>query len=345
MLDLLIVVATSAISACRTQRELALENLALRHQLAVLQRKRGTKRLRLGRLDRALWSWLRGVWTGWAGAVVIVRPATVIRWHRDLFRWFWARKSGASRAAGRPTIAADVIELIRTMANANRLWGAPRIHGELGRLGIVVAESTVALYLPKRRKPPSLTWRSFLDEHVGELVSIDFFTVPTATMRVLYVMLVLSHDRRRIVHFNVTPNPTAAWTAQQVVEAFPWETAPRYLVRDRDAIYGASFRGRIEHIGIEEVVTAPRSPWQNPFVERLIGSVRRECIDHRIILNERHLRRVVTSYVAYYHADRTHLALGKDAPEPRAIDGTNFGEVIAMPRVGGLHHRYMRRAA
>ena len=345
MLDVLIVLARSVLSMFQARRELALENVALRHQLNVLKRRHGAKRPRVGRWDRALWIWLRRAWTSWRQALVIVRADTVVRWHRRAFRWYWDRKSRASRAVGRPTIAPDVIALIGQMAMANPLWGAPRIHGELGKLGIVVAPSTVAIYLPKHRKPPSLTWRAFLGEHAAELAAIDFFTVPTASMRVLYVMLVLSHDRRRVVHFNVTANPTAMWTAQQVVAAFPWETAPRFLLRDRDSIYGTSFRDRIEHLRIEEVVSAPRSPWQNPFVERLIGSVRRECLDHRIVLNKRHLLGVLKNYFAYYHVDRTHLSLGKDAPEPRSVEPADLGNVVALPRAGGIHHRYVRRAA
>jgi transposase InsO family protein len=232
------------------------------------------------------------------------------------------------------------------VALANLLWGAPRIHGELLKLGIGISEREVSRLMPRApRKPPSQTWRTFLTNHIGTLASIDFFTVPTATFRVLYVFVVLAHDRRRVLHFNVTEHPTAAWTAQQIVEAFPDASAPKYLMRDRDRIYGATFRDRLAGMGIEEVLSAPRSPWQNPFVERLIGSIRRECLDHVIVLGERHLQRILGSYFDYYHRSRTHLSLTKDAPEARAVMSPETGEVIELPEVGGLHHRYERRAA
>ena len=231
------------------------------------------------------------------------------------------------------------------MAATNPLWGAPRIHGELRKLGIEVAERTVSRLMPKRRAPPSQTWRTFLANHVRDLVSLDFFTVPTAGLRVLFVFLVLAHHRRRVVHFNVTEHPTAHWTAQQLVEAFPNDTAPSYLLRDRDAVYGDAFRQRVKGMGIGEVLTAPSSPWQNPFVERLIGSVRRECLDHVLVLSEPHLRRILTAYFAYHHRARTHLSLDKDAPDVRPVERPEAGRVVALPEVGGLHHRYVRQAA
>jgi transposase InsO family protein len=231
------------------------------------------------------------------------------------------------------------------MTEANPLWGAPRIHGELGKLGIVVSERTVSRLLRRRRRPPSQTWRTFLTNHVAFLVSMDFFTVPTLTGRVLFVLVLLTHHRRQIVHLAVTEHPTAAWTAQQIIEAFPNDTAPRWLLRDRDSIYGDVFRRRVAGMGITEVITSPSSPWQNPYAERLIGSIRRECLDHAIALGERHLRRLLTAYLAYYHGARTHLALEKDAPTPRRVQTPTEGPVVAFPEVGGLHHRYERRAA
>ncbi len=231
------------------------------------------------------------------------------------------------------------------MAAANPLWGAPRIHGELLKLGIDIAERTVSRLLPKWRPQPSQTWRTFLANHVRDLVSIDFFTVPTARLRVLFVLVVLAHHRRRVVHFNVTEHPTAHWTAQQIVEAFPNDTAPSALLRDRDTVYGAAFRHRVKGMGIREVLTAPSSPWQNPFAERLIGSIRRECLDHVLVLSERHLRRILTRYFGYYHRARTHLSLDKDAPDARPIEPPELGPVIPISEVGGLHHRYARRAA
>src|SRR5881409_2954444 len=199
--------------------------------------------------------------------------------------------------------------------------------------------------MPKRRKEPSQTWKTFLNNHVGRLVSIDFFTVPTLQLRLLFVFVVLAHQRRRVLHFNVTEHPTAEWAAQQIVEAFPEDTAPRYLIRDRDGIYGDHFRNRVQGMGIAEVLTAPRSPWQNPFAERLVGSIRRECLDHVIVLGEGHLRAILKSYFAYYHRARTHLSLGKDAPDPRPVQPPSAGEIVAFPEVGGLHHRYERSAA
>jgi len=231
------------------------------------------------------------------------------------------------------------------MSRANPLWGAPRIHGELLKLDIHLSQATVSKYMIRHRKPPSQSWKTFLKNHAPDLVSIDFLTVPTATFRILYVFLVLSHERRSVLHFAITDHPTAEWTAQQMVEAFPYDTAPRYVLRDRDKIYGSEFRRRVDGMGIEQVCTAPRSPWQNPYVERIIGSIRRECLDHLIILNATHLHRILRSYLAYYHGCRTHLSLDKDAPERRAKESPEMGKVNAIPPVGGLHHRYTRRAA
>jgi transposase InsO family protein len=231
------------------------------------------------------------------------------------------------------------------MQSANIGWGAPRIHGELLKLGIDISQATVSKYMVRQQKPPSQTWRTFLENHADCIAGIDFFTVPTATFRVLYVFIVLSHDRRQVVHFNVTEHPTAQWTAQQLVEAFPYDSAPRYLLRDRDAIYGEKVRRRIMSLGIEEVVTAPRSPWQNPFVERIIGSIRRDCLNHIIVLNERHLRRILREYFSYYHTCRTHISLNKDPPETRTVEPPEMGDIVAFPHVGGLHHRYGRIAA
>jgi putative transposase len=230
------------------------------------------------------------------------------------------------------------------MSRENPLWGAPRVQSELTLLGYQVAQSTVAKYLHRSRKPPSQSWRTFLDNHVGTLASVGFFTVPTATYRVLYCLLVLRHDRRRVVHFNVSAHPTERWTAQQLIEAFPFDEAPNYLIRDRDGIYGKYFQRRVKGMGIEEVPTAPRSPWQNPYIERLIGSIRRECLDHVIVLNERHLRRILKISFEYYHSSRTHLSLQRNAPTARAVEPRQRGRVISFPKVGGLHHRYARAA-
>jgi transposase InsO family protein len=276
--------------------------------------------------------------------LVIVKPETVIGWHRKGFQLFWAWKVRHGQP-GRPAVSKEIRQLIRKMSRENPLWGAPRIHGELLKLGIDIGETSVGKYIVRSRKPPSQTWRTFLENHVKNMVSVDFFTVPTIRFQVLYVFLVLAHDRRRIVHFNVTAHPTAEWTAQQLREAFPFEQIPRYLLRDRDRIYGGEFSKDVKAMGIQEVLSAPRSPWQRAYVERVIGTIRRECLDHVIVLNEASLYRHVKSFLAYYHESRTHLSLAKDTPEPRPVHPPTLGAVVAVPQVGGLHHRYERRAA
>ena len=326
----------------RQVREIALENLALRQQLAVMRRQHPRPRLR--RADRLFWVWLSRIWSDWRQALLLVRPETVIAWHRQGFRLFWSWISRRKRA-GRPGVSPEVRDLIRKVAAANPLWGAPRIHGELLKLGIEVSERTVSRLLSPNRDPPSQTWKAFLNNHVKDLVSVDFFTVPTVSFRVLFVFVVLAHHRRRVVHFNVTEHPTALWTGQQMVEAFPEDTAPRYLLRDRDKVFGYDFRERIEGMSIEEVLCAPASPWQRAFVERLIGTVRRDCLDHMIVFGEGHLRRILKSYFEYYHRSRTHLGLAKDTPEPRSVQPAAMGDIVELPQVGGLHHRYERRAA
>jgi putative transposase len=291
-----------------------------------------------------LWVWLSRLWPGWRQTPEFVQPRTVIAWQKERFRDYWRRLSQSGRP-GRPAICKEVIDLIRDMWCSNPTWGSPRIVGELRKLGITVSKSTVEKYRPRIRKPPSPTWKAFLSNHVKDLVSGDFFTVPTATFNVLFVFIILAHDRRRIVHFNITQHPTAQWTTQQIVEAFPWNEAPRYLLRDRDSIYGEAFQKRVRHMGIEEVKMAPLSPRQSPYVERLIGSIRRECLNDVIVLNERHLRRVLQSYADYYHNWRTHRSLEMDAPEPRPVQLAEVGPVRKLPEVGGLHHHYERIAA
>jgi putative transposase len=320
---------------------LVAENLALRQQLAVCIHS--NKRPKLRTRDRVFWIWLMRFWPDWRSALLIVQPETVIRWHRQGFRLYWRWKSRASKP-GRPAIEAEVRALIRRMCQENPTWGAPRIQSELKLLGHELAESTVAKYMLRAPKPSSQTWRTFLDNHVQDLAAVDFFTVPTATFRVLFCFVVLRHDRRRVVHFNVTTNPTARWTAQQMIEAFPFDYAPRYLIRDRDGAYGVYFRNRVDRMGIDEVPIAPRSPWQNPYCERVIGSIRRECLDHVIVLDERHLKRILHAYFDYYHNCRTHLSLERNSPEPREVEPPSGGDVIAIPQVGGLHHRYTRAA-
>jgi putative transposase len=330
-------------SIFRSCAALQLENLALRHQIGVLQRS-ARKRPKLTPADRLLWVALSRIWRDWRSALAIVQPATVIAWHRAGFRLFWAWKVRRGQPR-RPVISREVRDLIRRMCRENPSWGAPRVHGELLKLGIDIGETSVSKYMVRGRKPPSQTWRTFLENHAQQLVSIDFFTVPTIRFQVLYVFLVLAHDRRRILHFNVTAHPTAEWTGQQLREAFPFDQLPRYLLRDRDAIFGDAFRGQVRDLGIQEVLCTPRSPWQRAYVERVIGSIRRECLDHVIVFDESSLRRVLRSYLDYYHRARTHLSLGKDSPESRPIQPPEMGRVVALPQVGGLHHRYERWAA
>ena len=231
------------------------------------------------------------------------------------------------------------------MSRENPLWGAPRIHGELLKLGIDIGETSVSKYLVHERKPPSQTWRTFLENHVKSMVSVDFFTVPTIHFQVLYVFLVLAHDRRRILHFAVTAHPTAEWTVQQLREAFPWDSAPRFLLRDRDHIFGSDFTKHVKELGIQEVLGAPGAPQQRAYIERVIGTIRRECLDHVIVFNEAALRRHLKLFLEYYHGTRTHLSLEKDSPESRSVQPPESGGVVAVPQVGGLHHRYERRAA
>jgi transposase InsO family protein len=304
----------------RSRADLEVELLALRHQVLVLRRQHGRRR------------------------VLVVKPETVIAWHRRGFRLFWRWKS-RGRPPGRPAVPREVIDLIETMYEANPTWGAPRIHGELLKLGIHVAQSTVSKYLPQSPRPPSQGWRTFLHNHLPDMIAVDFAVAPTVRGQLLYVFIVLSLARRRVLHVNVTAHLTAAWTAQQMVEALPWTATPRYVIRDRDGIYGETFQKRVEHLGLKQVVIAARSPWQNGYAERFIGSLRRECLDHVIALDERQLLRVVRSYVAYYNRTRTHLALGKDPPERRSVQDRHAGEIVAVPEVGGLHHRYERRKA
>jgi putative transposase len=337
----------SALLACiaglfRSRASLCLEHLALRHQLAVYQRS--VPRPRLRATDRVFWAWLSRLWSGWQDALAFVQPRTVIAWQRTRFRNHWARLSRGT-TPGRPLIAKEIRELIQAMWQANPTWGSPRIVGELRKLGIDVAKSTVETYRGRPPKLPSPTWKTFLKNHVQDLVALDFFVVPTITHKVLFVVLILAHERRRVVHFNMTEHPTAQWTAQQVVDAFPWDEAPRYLLRDRDRVYGTSLRQRVHNMGIEEVVIAPRSPWQNPYVERLIGSIRRDCLDHVIILHECHLRRLLTEYFHYNHHWRTHRALDMDCPQSRPVQWPELGQIRKVPEVGGLHHHYERRAA
>jgi putative transposase len=325
----------------QSRAALHLEGLARRHPWQVLQRSR-PRRLRLVQTDRWLWVALSRVWTAWRTALVIVRPETVMAWPRRGFRFFWAWKS--PRRPGRPTVPADLRARIRTMSQTNPRWGAPRIPGEWLKLGIDVSQATVATYLVRRRQPPSQTGRPFLGNHIGQVMAADFFVVPTATCRLLCVLVILAHERRRVLHVAVTDHPTAAWTAQQLRDAFPWDRAPRYLIRDRDRAFDGGAE-TAKTMGIDALLTAPHSPWQNAYAERFIGFARRECLDHVIVFSATGLQRLMHLSWAYDEQSRTHLSLNKDAPIPRPIAVPFEGHVVAIPQVGGLPHRYQRRAA
>ena len=324
-------------SLVKSRRRLQAENLVLRHQLNILRRQ-ASGRVRMSNADRLAFVWLYRLCPAVVDVVTIVRPETLIRWHRRGFKAFWRWKSRSG--GGRPPVPGEVRNLIREMSRVNGLWGAPRIHGELLKLGIEVAQSTVAKYMIKRPRRPGQSWATFLRNHTDGIAAADLFVVPTIGFKLLYGLVILKHGRRRLIHYAVTAHPTAEWVARQVVEAFPWDQAPTYLVRDRDGVYGAVVKRRLRGLGIRDRPIAPSSPWQNAYVERLIGSIRRECIDHVIILGETHLRRIMSLYANYYNQTRTHLALGKDAPIGRSVE--SCGRIIAEPMVAGLHHRYSR---
>jgi len=340
MIKWLAILLRSLVSVFRTRRDLAFENLLLRQQLAIL--KEQGARTQLSQTDRSFWVLFSRLWPRWRNALHIVKPEIVIRWHREGFRRHWIRKC---RKKGRPGLDPKINMLIKRMSRANPLWGAPRIHGELLKLGIDVSQTTVAKYLIRGRKPPSQTWQTFLENHAKDIIATDFFTVPTATFRVLFVLVILSHDRREILHTNATESPTAEWTARQIVEAVGLDDTAKYLVRDRDRKFSAYFSRQVASARLREVLTAPASPWQNAYAERVIGTIRRECLDHTIILGERHLRRTVRRYVDYYNGVRTHLSLDKDAPKVRPVQFPGRGAVRARPHCGGLHHEYYRQAA
>ena len=326
----------------RPHHELQLENLALRQQILIFERQ--VKKPQFRDRDRAFWVILSRFWPDWRNPLRLVKPETVIAWHRQSWRLFWRWKS-KSKDFGRPNIPFEVIELIRKISLENPLWGAPRIHGELIMLGIDVSQSTVAKYMTKRRGRPTQNWKTFLDNHLGEIAAIDFLTVPTITFKTIYVFLVLSLDRRRVIHFNVTTHPTAEWTARQLIQAFPFDSAPKYLIRDRDGIYGKEVRKAIKILGMNEKVISARSPWQNGYCERMVGTTKRECLHHLIIFSEGHARRVLKEFFQYYHDDRTHLGLRKATPSERKIEGPELGPVMRRPAVNGLHSRYYRQAA
>src|SRR6266404_6261382 len=324
-------------SPFKSKLRLEAENAVLRHQLIVLKR-RLHGRVRFTNNDRWFFIHLYRWFPSILKVITIVQPETLVRWHRAGFRCYWRWKSRP--LGGRPQIDTELRALIRRMSTENQLWGAPRIHGELLKLGFSVAQSTVAKYMVKRRGPPSQGWKTFLRNHAPDIAAMDLFVVPTIGLRLLYGFVIVRIDRRDIVWINVTTNPTAEWIARQITEAFPWDGAPGYMIRDRDRIYGAVVTRRLRAMGIRDKPIAPLLPWQNGFAERLIGSIRRECLDHVIAGGEAHLRRILRSYAMYYNKIRTHRSLDKDAPIWRPIQQT--GAITSNPILGGLHHHYIR---
>ena len=320
-------------SPCRLQAE----NLFLRHQLNVALRG-APSRLRLRGRDRALLIWMTRLWPDLLGMAQVIQPEIILRWHRAGFKVFWRWKS--RNRAGRPKIDRGLRDLIRRMSKENPLWGAARIHGELLMLGFEVAQSTVSKYMVRPSKPPSQSWKTFLQNHAQAIAAIDMCVVPTLSFDRLFAFLVLGHGRRQLLWFEVTGYPTAKWLARQITEAFPWTSTPAYLLRDNDSAYGHVFTSRVKAMGIRDRPISPHSPWQNGYAERLIGTLRRECLDQMIIFGETHLRRILSAYAAYYNQARTHLALQKDAPLHRVVH--RFGGVVAIPVLAGLHHQYIR---
>jgi len=337
MIALICFVLAVLASPFKSNIRLEAENAVLRHQLIILRRKLNG-RARLTNHDRwffvQLYRWFPPI----LPVLVIIRPETLLRWHRAGFRRYWRWKS--RRRGGRPQIETELRALIRQMSTENFLWGAPRIHGELLKLGFSVAQSSVAKYMVKRGGPPSQKWRAFLRNHAPDIAAMDLFVVPAIGFKLLYGFVIIRLDRRDLVWIGVTTNPTAEWVARQITEAFPWDDAPRFMIRDRDQIYGTVVTRRLRAMGIRDKPTAPASPWQNGFAERLIGSIRRECLDHIIVLGEQHLRRILKSYADYYNSVRTHRSLHKDAPIFRPIHQTGF--IRSHPILGGLHHHYVR---
>lgn len=321
----------------RPRAAMEAEILVLRQQIIVLRRGRAG-RMSFLTIDRMVLGWICELFPKTREALAIVRPDTVVRWHRAGFRRYWRWKS--RHRWGRPALDAEIRQLIQEMSVANPLWGAPRIYGELLKLGIDVGQTTVAKYMVRGRHPPSQGWKTFLHNHADGIAAMDLFVVPTLSFRLLYGLLIMGHGRRQILWLGVTAHPTAEWIANQLTAACGWEQVPRYLIRDRDTCYGSLFIRRVRSLGIRDHPTSARSPWQNGYAERLIGSIRRECLDHIVVAGEQHLRYILACYMDYYNAVRTHLALGKDAPNGRAI--LRHGRIEMRPILGELHHQYVR---
>jgi len=342
MLRLLRLLSIVTIQLFRCRRDLLLENLALRQQLAVLTQRPPQRRFAAP--DRLFWVILRRFWSGWKQALILVQPETVVRWHRAGFEAYWTWLSRHRACVGRRCISKELRDLIFRMVAENSTWGAPRIHGELTMLGFDVSERTVLRWMRKAPRSPESAnrWATFLNNHREAIAAMDFFTVPTLTFGVLYCFFVIAHDRRRILHCNVTRHPNSVWVIQQLREAFPYDSSPGYLIFDRATNFNEEVVSSVKSLGIEPKRTSFRSPWQNGVGERWVGNCRRDLLDHVIVLNERHLKWLMKEYVGNYHDDRTHLALAKGTPAGRKA-GTNSvagHKVVSMPRLGGLHHRY-----
>ena len=337
MFRVLEVLLYTVFRAFRARASLLLENLVLRQQLAVLKRRR--RRPILHGTDKLFWVLLRRFWSGWKQALVVVSPETVVRWHRAGFALYWRAISRTRTVFGRKCISKEVRDLIFRMVAENPTWGAPRIHGELLMLGFDVSERTVSRWMKRaaRDPEPAKRWLAFLRNHREAIAAMDFFTVPTISFGVLYCFFLIGHDRRRILHFNVTHHPTSTWIVQQLREAFPFESASRFLIFDHDGKYGLEIPMAVRSMKMSPIRTSFRSPWQNGVAERWVESCRRDLLDHIIAVNERHLKRLVGDYIRYYHEDRTHLGLQKQTPENRSRS-EGRGRILALPRLGGLHH-------
>jgi Integrase core domain len=337
MPDLLRLIFGLAVDLFRSRAALEAEILVLRQQIIVLRRSKPT-RLPFLAANKWMLGWVCRLFPHAREVLAIVRPDTVLRWHRAGFRSYWRWKSRGW--PGRPGVSADIRKLIREMSIANPLWGAPRLHGELLKLGIDIGQTSVAKYMVRTRRPPSQGWKTFLRNHADGIAAMDLFVVPTVSFRLLYGLLIMGHSRRQILWLGVTAHPTAEWIANQITQACGWDRAPSYLIHDRDACYGTVCTRRLRSLGIRDHPTSARSPWQNSYAERLIGSIRRECLDHIVVFGERHLRHVLSCYMNYYNTVRTHLSLDKDAPIQRLVQ--TVGCIQAQPLLGGLHHQYVR---
>lgn len=327
----------------RSRQDLLVENLALRQQLSVFKRR--NRRPKLAVLDKLFWVLARRFWSDWKKSLLVVTPETVVRWHRAGFRMYWSMISKVRKRVGRRRISNEVRGLIFRMVAENPTWGAPRIHGELFMLGFDISERSISRWMKRAPRDPELAWRwlAFLRNHREAIAAMDFFTVPTVTFQLLYCFFIISHDRRQILHVNVTRHPTSTWIVQQLREAFPYESSPKFLLFDHDHKYGLEVPAAIRSLQIACVQTSIQSPWQNGVAERWVESCRRDLLDHIIAFNECHLKRLLADYVRYYHNDRTHLGLRKQTPGGR-VRSAGRGRIVSYPRLGGLHHRYERAA-